>query len=135
MRLSYELPNKAAKTWLHISDIPLNEKWSFPLRISSVNVTRSAGVTLTEEILNVKLHFLCSVPAMLEQYALIILPLSLKELAKTHEEDLINNLKIPLNTIYGFAFSITIKRGKRTGTVSSSASKKSCHELFFLSTR
>ena len=41
------------------------QKWSFPLRISSVNVTKSAEncglVTLTEEILNGKLHFLCSV--------------------------------------------------------------------------
>ena len=36
----------------------------FPLRISSVNVTKSAGncglVTFTEEILNGKLHFLGS---------------------------------------------------------------------------
>ena len=38
------------------------KKWSFPLRISSVNVTKSAGNwrNLTEEILNGKLHFLCS---------------------------------------------------------------------------
>ena len=39
-------------------------KISFPLRISSVNVTKSAGhadlVTFTEEILNGKLNFLCS---------------------------------------------------------------------------
>ena len=35
------------------------KKWSFPLRISSVNVT-SDLVTFTEEILNGKLHFLCS---------------------------------------------------------------------------
>ena len=36
---------------------------SFSLRISSVNVIRSANyglVTFTEEILNEKLHFLCS---------------------------------------------------------------------------
>ena len=37
---------------------------SFPLRIYSVNVTKSARncglVTFTEEILNGKLHFLCS---------------------------------------------------------------------------
>ena len=36
----------------------------FPLKISSVNVTKSAGtadlVTFTEEILNGKLQFLCS---------------------------------------------------------------------------
>ena len=35
----------------------LHKKWSFPLRISSVNVTKSA---VTEEILNGKLRFLCS---------------------------------------------------------------------------
>ena len=34
---------------------------SFPLRISSVNVTKSADlVTFTEEIRNGKLHILCS---------------------------------------------------------------------------
>ena len=50
----------------------LHKKWSFPLRISSVNVTKSAffcrfpafpafsAVTFTEEILNGKLHFLCN---------------------------------------------------------------------------
>ena len=45
---------------------PLHKKWSFPLRISSVNVTKSAVssgfVTFTEAILNGKLHFLCSEP-------------------------------------------------------------------------
>ena len=35
----------------------LHKKWSFPLRISSVNVTTA---DLTEEILNGKLHFLCN---------------------------------------------------------------------------
>ena len=43
----------------------LHKKWSFPLRISSINVTKSAGncelVIFTEEILNGKLGFLCSV--------------------------------------------------------------------------
>ena len=42
----------------------LHKKWSFPLRVSSVNVTNSAVycdlVTITEEIRNGKLHFLCS---------------------------------------------------------------------------
>ena len=42
----------------------LLKKWSFPLRISSVNVTKSAvscGFDHTyEDILNGKLHFLCS---------------------------------------------------------------------------
>ena len=43
----------------------LHKKWSFPLRISSINLTKSAGncdlVTFTEEILHGKFHFLCSV--------------------------------------------------------------------------
>ena len=42
---------------------PLNhctQKWSFPLIISLVNVTKSTGlITFTEEILNRKLYFLC----------------------------------------------------------------------------
>ena len=41
----------------------LYKKWSFPLRISSVNVNKSVIsplVTFTEEILNRKLHSLCS---------------------------------------------------------------------------
>ena len=37
-----------------------HKKRSFPLRISSVNATAGL-VTFTEEILNGKLHFLCSV--------------------------------------------------------------------------
>ena len=43
----------------------LHKKWSFLLRISSDNVTKSTVpadlVTFTEEILNGKLNFLCSV--------------------------------------------------------------------------
>ena len=45
---------------------PLHKKGSFPLTISSVNVTKSTVscvtdlVTFTEEVLNRKLHFLCS---------------------------------------------------------------------------
>ena len=45
---------------------PLHKKRSFPLTISSVNVTKSTVscvtdlVTFTEEVLNKKLHFLCS---------------------------------------------------------------------------
>ena len=46
------------------SQYSLHKKWSLPLRISSVNVTKSAGncgfSTFTEEILNGKLQFLCS---------------------------------------------------------------------------
>ena len=49
-----------ANTWLHYT-----KKWSCLLRISSVNVTKSAEncglVTFTEEMLTGKLHFLCSV--------------------------------------------------------------------------
>ena len=45
--------------------IKLQKKKSFPLGISSVNMTKSAGncglVTFAEEILNGKLHFRCSV--------------------------------------------------------------------------
>ena len=41
------------------------QKSSFPLRISSVNVTKSSWksgfVTFTKELRNEKLHFLCSV--------------------------------------------------------------------------
>ena len=36
----------------------LHKKWSFSLRISSANVADL--ITFTEEILNGKLHFLCS---------------------------------------------------------------------------
>ena len=39
------------------------QKWSFTIRIFSVNVTKSA---FTEEILNEKLHFLCSVTVFTE---------------------------------------------------------------------
>ena len=42
----------------------LHKKWSFPLRSSSVNVTKSEGNCefghISEEILNENLHFLCS---------------------------------------------------------------------------
>ena len=40
--------------------LPLHKKWSFPLRISSVNVETADLVTFTEEILNGKLYFLCT---------------------------------------------------------------------------
>ena len=44
----------------------LHKKWSFPLRISSVNINQIRSfpliylVTVTKEIINGKLHFLCS---------------------------------------------------------------------------
>ena len=48
----------------HFCEETLYKKWSFPLRIFLLNVTKSAGncglATFTEEILNRKLHFLCS---------------------------------------------------------------------------
>ena len=44
--------------------VSLHKEWNFPLRISSINVTKSAVssglVMFTEEIHNGKLHFLCS---------------------------------------------------------------------------
>ena len=50
---------------MHISQTSnTGQKWSFPLRISLVNMTKSAGtadlVAFTEEIFNGKLHCLCS---------------------------------------------------------------------------
>ena len=49
------------KVWLILT---LHKKWWFPLMISLVNVTKFQKtadlVTFTEEILNGKLHFLCS---------------------------------------------------------------------------
>ena len=51
---------KVLNTFLACFDIPLTpslyKKWSFPLRISSVIVTKSV-VTFAEEILNRKRHF------------------------------------------------------------------------------
>ena len=46
--------------------IPLHIEWSFPLKIASVNVTKTAvspdSATFTEETLNGELQFVCSVP-------------------------------------------------------------------------
>ena len=62
--------------------LSLHKKWRFPLRISSVNVTKSANpetanlVTLTEEILNGKLHFLCSAWSAVPQNNLSLSPSS-----------------------------------------------------------
>ena len=42
------------------SDTTLHKKWKFPLRVSSGNEKTVDLVTFTEEILNGKLHFLCS---------------------------------------------------------------------------
>ena len=50
---------------LVVACLTLHKKWSFTLRISSVNVTKSAVscglVSFTEKILNEKLNFLCRV--------------------------------------------------------------------------
>ena len=49
---------KAITTTVLLLIFLLSEKWSFPLRISSVNVTKSGNLVIfTEEILNGKLHF------------------------------------------------------------------------------
>ena len=50
------------KSFYVFSHRTLHKKWSFPLRITSVNATKSAGtwrdlVTFTEEILTGKLYF------------------------------------------------------------------------------
>ena len=75
------------QSWkLHITDAFLVicetffEKWSLPLRISSVNVNRKLQktadlVTFTEEILNGKLHFLCSGEATMKRYSIDLLSL------------------------------------------------------------
>ena len=46
-------------TMLSIPEAALHKNWSFLLWISSVNMNKSAG-NFPEEILNGKLHFLCS---------------------------------------------------------------------------
>ena len=45
----------------------LHKKWSFPLRISSVNLDL---VSFTEEILNGKLHFLCSLTSLAKRLSI-----------------------------------------------------------------
>ena len=57
--LLFHPKNIFGKRWLYIRT--RHKKWSFPFRISSVNVIKSADlVTFTKAILNGKLHFLCS---------------------------------------------------------------------------
>ena len=46
---------------LRFTFLLLQKKWSFPLKISSVNMTKPDLIIFTEEILNGKLHFWCSV--------------------------------------------------------------------------
>ena len=47
------------KSGFKSNDSSLNKKWSFPLKISSVNVTKSALILFTEEVCNGTLHFVC----------------------------------------------------------------------------
>ena len=47
--------------FMYLVNVSLHKKLSFPLRISSLNVTKLDLVTFTEKILNDKLHFLRSV--------------------------------------------------------------------------
>ena len=73
------------------AEVTLPKKWSFPLKISSANVTKSTGscgfrpqvpadfVTFTEEILNGKLHFLCSVNDKKVQHILVASDLDIQE--------------------------------------------------------
>ena len=64
-----EFIESGKRTPAHSNEVKKNEllrKRSFPLRISSVNVTPADLVTFTEEILNGKLHFLCSVRLLLK---------------------------------------------------------------------
>ena len=67
-------------SWKHTES--LHKKWSFPLRISSANVTKSAVYfgfghiySFTEEIFNGKLHFLCSVSQEIDKHTENVLPL------------------------------------------------------------
>ena len=59
------LPGTKCKHGYYKKIVALHKKLSFPLKISSVNVTQSAGNCgfghIIEEILNGRLHFLCSV--------------------------------------------------------------------------
>ena len=54
----YQLILNSKKKLMYTAQNTLHKKWSFPLRISSVIVTKST-VTVTEEIFTGKLHFLC----------------------------------------------------------------------------
>ena len=52
--------NYCLQSMILTEQFSLNKKWSSPLRISSVNVTKPDQITNTKEILNGELHFLCS---------------------------------------------------------------------------
>ena len=45
-------------------EVSMHKKWSLPLGISSVNATKSDLLTFTEETINRKLHFLCSMSSV-----------------------------------------------------------------------
>ena len=81
-----------------LSDMPLlalQKKWSFPLGIFSVNVTKS----FTEEIYNGKFHFLCSVEDSETQIVdlLHMPPLEDDEEVKSVPEETISK-RVKLNT-------------------------------------
>ena len=59
--LLFKEPGRPVSRRYKIMDITLHKKWSFLLRISTINVTKSDLVTFTEEILNRNFHFLSSV--------------------------------------------------------------------------
>ena len=60
---SYRTPVMTVCGLMYVQFMPLHKKWSFPLRISSVNVTKSAGNCRFGHIywknLNGKFNFLC----------------------------------------------------------------------------
>ena len=66
LQINYDFKSEDSNITIH--SLSLHKKWSLPLRIFSVNVTKSAGncdlVTFTEETLNGKLLFFFSVSHM-----------------------------------------------------------------------
>ena len=92
---------KTLDSWLPLNRKPpfyfyvlaLHKKWSFPLRMSSVNATKSAGncrlVTFTEEIFDRKLHFSCSVERECDHDLNNILPVRgvFEALWKVHDRE------------------------------------------------
>ena len=61
LKSKFENLEKLKKLSILCLHFTLHKKWSFLLRILSVNMTKSAVSWFTEEILNGKFHFLCSV--------------------------------------------------------------------------
>ena len=92
---------KMLDSWLPLNSKPpfyfyvltMHKKWSFRLRMSSVNATKSAGncrlVTFTEEIFDRKLHFSCSVERECDHDLNNILPVRgvFETLWKVHDRE------------------------------------------------